>query len=177
MNLALVDEALLVLVHELDRILDRDDVILPRPVDVIDHRAQRRRLSRAGGPGDQHQPLVQFAQLQDVGRESELLGGQDLRRDDTKHRAGSAAIGEHVRSEARQLRNLVGEVGVVPLGVFLPVLLRHDRRQERRQVVARSAPAPAGSSGCMCPSLRIIGDVPTQRCRSDAPASHIARNS
>ena len=135
MHLALVDQALLIFVHELDWILDRDDVILPGPVDVIDHRAQRGRLARAGGPGDQHQPLVQFAQLQDVGRQTELLGGQDLRRDDTKHRTRPAAICEHVRSEAGQLRNLVGEVGVVPIGVLLPVFLRHDRRQERHQVV------------------------------------------
>ena len=57
-HLALVDQALLVRVHELDRILDRDDVILARPVDVVDHRAQRRRLARAGRTGDEHQPLV-----------------------------------------------------------------------------------------------------------------------
>ena len=86
-HLALVDQALLVLVHELDRIFDRDDVIGARAVDVVDHRAERRRLARAGRPGDEHEPLVQLAEVQDVRRQAELLGRQDLRRDDAEHRA------------------------------------------------------------------------------------------
>src|SRR5207344_1154151 len=37
-HLALVDEAALVLVHELDRVLDREDVLGPLGVDLVDHR-------------------------------------------------------------------------------------------------------------------------------------------
>src|SRR5712692_2162077 len=47
---------------------------------------------------------------------------------------------------------------------------------------ARSASTPsavsgdaAGSSVCIRPSLRMIGGLPTQRCRSDALSAHIAR--
>jgi hypothetical protein len=40
---------------------------------------------------------------------------------------------------------------------------------------AVTSPA-AGSSGCMCPSLRIIGTEPTHRCRSDAPCVTIEWN-
>ena len=112
-HFALVDQALLVLVHELDRILDRDDVLVARPVDVIDHRAQRRRLARAGRSGDQHEPFVQLAQIQDVRRKPELLGGEDVGRDDAKHRAAPFAIGEHVGAEPGEARNLIGEIGVV----------------------------------------------------------------
>jgi hypothetical protein len=43
-DLALVDQAALVLVDELDRILDREDVIVTLPVDLVDHRGERRRL-------------------------------------------------------------------------------------------------------------------------------------
>ena len=49
-------------------------------------------------------------------RQPELFGGEDLRGDDAEDRAGAAAIGEHVRAEARQAGDLVGEVGVVPIG-------------------------------------------------------------
>src|ERR1700737_3070050 len=35
--------------------------------------------------------------------------------------------------------------------------------------------APA-SSGCITAALRTIGGVPTDECRSDAPAAHICRN-
>jgi hypothetical protein len=38
-DLPLRDEALLVLVHELDRVLDRDDVVRPHPVHEVDERA------------------------------------------------------------------------------------------------------------------------------------------
>ncbi len=47
-ELALVDEALLVRVQELDRVLDRHDVLLARAVDLVDHRRQRGGLARAG---------------------------------------------------------------------------------------------------------------------------------
>jgi hypothetical protein len=45
---ALVDEAALVRVHELDRILDGEDVIVTLLVDLVDHRRQRGRLAAAG---------------------------------------------------------------------------------------------------------------------------------
>jgi hypothetical protein len=50
-DLALVDHRTLVRVNELDRVLDRDDVPRSRLVDVIDHRRERRRLTRAGRTG------------------------------------------------------------------------------------------------------------------------------
>ena len=57
-DLALVDEAALRLVHELDRILEREDVPGRRLVDVVDHRGERRRLAAAGRTGDEHEALL-----------------------------------------------------------------------------------------------------------------------
>jgi hypothetical protein len=127
-------------VHELDRILDRDDVIGTRAVDVVDHRAERRRLAGARGAGDEHEPLVERAQVEDVLREIELFRGEDLRRDDAEHGARPAAVGEHVGAEPREVLDLVREVGVVPLGELLPVLLRHDGREELDDLVAGQRP-------------------------------------
>jgi hypothetical protein len=53
-DFALVDQALLALVHEFDRVLDGQDVAVLVFVDVVDHRRQRGRLARAGRAGDQH---------------------------------------------------------------------------------------------------------------------------
>ena len=50
-HLALTHEALLVTVHELDRVLDRDDVRLAAAVDLVDARREGRRLARAGRTG------------------------------------------------------------------------------------------------------------------------------
>ncbi len=57
-DLALVHEALDVLVNELDRIFDRDDVVGAVLVDVVDHRGERRRLARPGRTG--HRPRARF---------------------------------------------------------------------------------------------------------------------
>src|SRR5215813_13110271 len=65
-HLALVDEALLVLVDELDRVLDGDDVIGAVLVHVVDERRQRRRLARAGRAGDDDEALRQVAELEDA---------------------------------------------------------------------------------------------------------------
>ena len=53
-DLALVDDALLVAVEELDRVLDGHDVLLARLVDRVDHGRQRGGLARAGRAGDEH---------------------------------------------------------------------------------------------------------------------------
>ena len=41
LDFALVNNTILVTVKELDRILDRQDVIMPVDIDLIDHRCQR----------------------------------------------------------------------------------------------------------------------------------------
>jgi len=46
-DLALVDDAPLVAVHELDGILDREDVLGARAVDLVDHGGERRRFAGA----------------------------------------------------------------------------------------------------------------------------------
>ena len=132
-HLALVHQALLVRVHELDRILDRDDVVGAGAIDVVDHRRQRRRLARAGRAGDEHEPLLQVAEVEDVRREPEPLGGQDLGRDDAEDAADAEAVHEDVGAEARQPGDLVGEVGVVPRLELFAVLRRRDLHQQPRQ--------------------------------------------
>ena len=72
-DLALVNEALLVLVDEFDRVLDRDDVVGAIHVDMVDQRGERRRLARAGRTGDEHEPLSEVAQLEDGLGQSDLL--------------------------------------------------------------------------------------------------------
>ena len=53
-DFTLIDQAFLGLMHELNRVFHREDVAVFVFVDVIDHRRQRRRFTRAGGAGDQH---------------------------------------------------------------------------------------------------------------------------
>src|SRR5205807_4315561 len=71
-DLTLIDIAFPVLVDELDRILDGEDVVLPLVVHVVDHRGQGRGLPRPGGPGDEHEPAVFHRQLLEDGRHAQL---------------------------------------------------------------------------------------------------------
>ena len=57
-DLALVDDAVVIRMQDLDRVLDRDDVLLPVAVHVVDHRRERRRLSGAGRAGDEDEAAV-----------------------------------------------------------------------------------------------------------------------
>ena len=57
-DLALVDDAARVVVEDLDRVLDRDDVLPARAVDVAEHRRERRRLADAGRAGDEDEAAV-----------------------------------------------------------------------------------------------------------------------
>ena len=58
-DLALIDDALVRRVDVLDRVLQRDDVLVPRVIDLVEDRRQRRRLTGAGFTGDQYDPLLQ----------------------------------------------------------------------------------------------------------------------
>ena len=80
-HLALVDEASLVLVDVLDRILDGEDVLAPLGVDLVDHRRERRRLAAAGRAGDEHQPARPLGEVADDGRQAELVERLDLSRE------------------------------------------------------------------------------------------------
>src|SRR3954469_17794961 len=66
-DLALVEDRVAVAVEELDRVLDRDDVLVHRPVHVVDHRRERGRLARAGRAGEQDDPALLLGQPRDHG--------------------------------------------------------------------------------------------------------------
>ena len=140
-DLALVHEALLVLVHELERVLDRDDVIAALAVHVVHQRAERGGLARARRPRDEDEPLRLLADLQQFPRQRHVLGRHDLARDRAEHAARALPVAEQVAAEARDAGYLVREVGVVALGELLPVAGGRDRQEEAFRVARRQRAA------------------------------------
>ena len=130
-DLALRDDAPLVRMHELDRVLDRDDVIAARAIHEIDQRAERRGLARARRPGDEHESLVELTELLHLGRDPHLLDGDDRRGNLTEDGGGTAPILQRVGAEARDALELVRVVGVVRVAVLAAIALRHDRAEHR----------------------------------------------
>ena len=165
-HLALVHEALLGFVHELDRVLDREDVLVLVVVDVVDHRRERRRLAGARGARHQHHAAGLLRDVDEALAHAEVFHGQDLRRDRPEDGAGAAVLVEGIDAEAGDAGHLEGEVRLEELLEVLALLVVHDlvdeglhflvihgrqvdaphvavhadhRRQARRQVQVRGA--------------------------------------
>ena len=134
-DLALVDDAAPVLVEELDRILDGQDVLRARPVDPVDQRGERRRLAGAGGAGDEHEAARLLAELVEALRHCELLERLDPRRDHPERGPEAHPLVVGVDAEARDARERVGEVELA-LGLEQLLLFgRQDPVDERPDVV------------------------------------------
>ena len=129
-DLTLVDDRALVRVQDLDRVLDRHDVPVVVVVDVIDHRAERRRLARAGRSGDEDETALVVGELADDGRQPERLERRDVALDAPQHEADRAALAHHVHAEAAETGNGIGEVGLGRADELLGALLRHDRERD-----------------------------------------------
>ena len=103
-HFTLVDDAAAVRVQDLDRVLDRDDVLASRSIDVVEHRSERRRLAGAGGACHEHEPAALLGEPRDTGREPELREVRDLTGDDAECERRRAALAEAVDAEAWQRR-------------------------------------------------------------------------
>ena len=115
--LALADETRLALVYELDRVLDRENVIAAVAVAVIDHRRERRRLAGAGRPGHEHEALVEHREFFQHRRQRradllELLERHDVRRNLPEHRRHAVFLIEKIRAKPRHARNFVAEIDI-----------------------------------------------------------------
>ena len=95
-DLALIDDALVRRVDVLDRILQRDDVLVPRVVDLIENRRQCRRLTGAGFTGDQHDALLKRREAAHHLWEAECIERRDALAEDTQRRRDVALLPEQI---------------------------------------------------------------------------------
>ena len=82
-DFAVVDQAVLAFVHELDGVFDGDDVVAAVLVGVIHHGGQRRGFAGAGRAGDDDQAAVEHGKLLQHRRQRgvellEVLEGEHL---------------------------------------------------------------------------------------------------
>ena len=130
-DLALVDDRRLVGVEDLDRVLDRHDVLVLRLVDVVDHRAERRRLARAGRAGDEHQTRARARRAcarPAAGPSSSNDGISLCTRRSTRPTEPRWRI-TFTRKRPRP-DDRVREVGLARGEELLGALLRHDRERD-----------------------------------------------
>ena len=151
-DLALVDDALLVAVEELDRVLDGHDVLFARLVDRVDHGRQRGGLARARRARDEHHAARLLGEVVHGGRQPEVVDGDDVGGDQAEGGADGRALEVGVDAEARVAGDRVGEVdlpvGLEPLALVVGEdrvddLARVGRRQARIALHAHEAAADA----------------------------------
>ena len=127
----LLDDAALVQVLVLDRILDGDDVPGVAAVDHVDQRGDGGGLAGSGGAADQHQPVRQPRQRVDARRQPEVGELRRVDRQGADAGRGPAALAVQVDPEAavgaETDRGVRGPARAVVLG-----RVRRQRRQHRR---------------------------------------------
>src|SRR5688572_12032237 len=105
----------LTLVHELNRILDCNDVVSADLVGVVDNGGQGCRLSAARRARHQDQSLVKLGELFHYWWKAELFGSENSRRNLTKHGPDAVLLVEEVGAEAGYVRNFVTEIHIAGL--------------------------------------------------------------
>src|SRR5437870_13246346 len=136
-DLALVDDAALVAVQELDRVLDREDVLGAVPVDLIDDRCERRRLTGARRARDENEPARLLCELVQRGRDAELLECLDLGRNQAESRADRFPLEIDVDAEAGETGDRVGEIELALDLEVLLLLAREDAVEEVLRLLLR----------------------------------------
>src|SRR2546427_343297 len=103
MNFALIDEALLVVMKKLDRVLDGDHVLFAFAVDFVQHGSERGGLTGTGRAGDEHEPARLVAEPLDDQRQAQGIKPFDFPGNRAEDRANCAALIEAIAAEARQV--------------------------------------------------------------------------
>src|SRR5277367_5714190 len=111
--LALTDQAVLAQVHELDRILDGENMALFSRIDVIDHGCQGRGLARPRFARNQYQAAVDLAKIHHGGRQLQLFGALGFRWNRAKYRAHAVQLAHDVDAKSSDVGYGVSEVRAV----------------------------------------------------------------
>ena len=95
-DFALRDDAVPVLVDELDRVLDRDDVAVAVLVAVAEQRRHRRRLAGARRADEHHDAALGHDDVLQHRRQAEVVELRDVGGDRAQHHADAALLDERV---------------------------------------------------------------------------------
>ena len=112
--------------HELDRILDGEDVAFLGLVLVVDHRREGGGFARAGRARHQHHAARLVGDRFERFRALQVGQRHDLRRNRPQYRRGAAVLHESVDAKARQVRDRERKVALQILFVELPLPVVHD---------------------------------------------------
>ena len=125
-DFALADPRHPIAMHELDRVLERDDVPGAGGVDVMHHRRHRGGFAGARRPGHQHEAARLIGEMPDVLREAQRGEVELPTRDRTGHKGKLALLAREIEPEAAAVGEAHPTVKVALAGEAVPEPLGHD---------------------------------------------------
>jgi hypothetical protein len=132
-HLALVDQTLVLGVDELDRILQRQDVLAVVRIDPVEHRRNRGRLARASHTCQQDHSLVVLAEVFHDRRQMQPGKVGNPVADASSHQTDLAHLGQHVDTEPPHLAVVIDRIGKVGAALLVKdrsMPLVHHRKQQ-----------------------------------------------
>ena len=112
--------------HELDRILDSDDVPITVLVAIAEKGRHRRRFAGTGRTDEHHDPALAHADVLEHRRKAELIEGRNRGVDGPHHHAHAAHLHECVAAEAADARRADREVAFLGRLELRCLLVVHD---------------------------------------------------
>ena len=130
-DFSLIHQAPLALMDKLDRILNREDMVVPVVVNEIDHRREGRRFTRASWSGDQNQTSGQHGDIPEHLSHAKLIHRQHLRRNRSEYRSCTAIVIKGVNPKARHIGHFEGKIRLEKLFEVLALPVIHDVVDQR----------------------------------------------
>ena len=100
-DLTLIDNTVLVVVEEFDRIFNGQNMIVAFNIDLIDHRGERGRFTRTGRASNKDQAARLFAHVRNYRRQTESVERLDLIWYRAENRADRAFLIKEIGTKAR----------------------------------------------------------------------------
>ena len=104
---------------------------------MIDHRGERRRLSRTRGTDDEHETALRHHDFLERVRQPELLEIRNLVGDRSNHHPNVLLLDENVDAEPRNARHGDREVALQVARELIPLARIHERRGQQPGDFAR----------------------------------------
>src|SRR5947207_5932243 len=111
-DLSVLHETVLTAMHKFNRILHRDDVVVPLEVGEVHHRSKGGGFSRASRTGNQNKTFLKKGELFQYRRQSQILNRQHLRWNQTKDRRNPVFLLEEIDAITGDARHFIAKVNI-----------------------------------------------------------------
>src|SRR5258708_21894122 len=148
-DFALIHQALLVIVKELDGVLDSDHVFFTFAIYLVQHGGERGGFAGTRWSGYEDQPARLVAQAFHYERQSQSVKAFDFPRNGTEYGADGSPLIENVAAEARQILQTEGEVQLQVLFETVFLRIRQNAISKRLGVRCRQGRHVEGPQAAM----------------------------